>query len=97
MTEADWQRRVLDYAKLRSWRVCHVRAARTKDGWRTAYEGHPGLPDLILARRGVILLVELKSATGRLNEHQKLWLAAAGANGRLWRPADWDQVLADLH
>ena len=96
ITEAALQRRVIDYAALRGWRYVHIRPARTVDGWRTAYEGNPGLPDLILARRGVVLLAELKSATGAPTRDQLMWLDALGGHGLLWRPADWNEIMETL-
>jgi len=87
---------VIDTARLHRWRVGHFRPARTVKGWRTPLEGDGGIPDLILARDGVVLLAELKSATGAATAEQKAWLAAAGPNGRLWRPADWPAILAEL-
>lgn len=97
LSEADFQRRVMDLAKLNGWRVVHVRPAWVRSGRMvTPYEGHPGLPDLILARRGVVLLAELKSAIGKPTADQLTWLAAAGPNGHLWAPADWPAVRAVL-
>lgn len=96
LTEADLLCRVLDYARLREYRVAHIRPARTAHGWRTPYEGDAGLPDLILARAGVVLLAELKSATGRPTADQLAWLAAAGERGQLWRPQDWATVVEVL-
>jgi hypothetical protein len=99
MTEADWQKRVMATAILKGWRVVHIRPAQTERGWRTAYEGHPGLPDLVLAHpdRGVHL-VELKSDNPKTQPtpDQRAWLAAAGDSGHLWRPADWPDVLEFL-
>lgn len=96
LSEDDFKRRVIDTAKANGWRVHHSRPARTAHGWRTPVEGHSGLPDLVLARAGVVLLAELKSDTGRSTPEQRAWLAAAGPAGRLWRPRDWPTVLAEL-
>lgn len=96
LSEDDLQQRILDAAMVHRWRVCHVRPARTAAGWRTPIQGHAGLPDLILARDGVVLLAELKDSTGKPTLDQAAWLAAAGPNGRLWRPADWPAILAEL-
>jgi hypothetical protein len=96
VTEDQFKGRVMDYARFRGWRVVHYRPARTTKGWRTPLEGDPGCPDLILARDGVILLVELKSATGRLRPGQPEWLAALGPHGRLWRPIDWPDIQEEL-
>lgn len=97
LSESDFQRRVMDTATAHRWHVCHVRAARHHgQRWGVPYEGDSGLPDLILARAGLVLLAELKSATGKPTPEQSAWLAAAGVNGRLWRPSDWPAVLAEL-
>lgn len=96
MSEDDFQTSVMDYAHVHHWRVCHVRPCRTSKGWRTAIQGDPGLPDLILARNGVVLLAEIKSATGGFQPGQREWLEAAGENGFLWRPADWPTVMEVL-
>lgn len=96
ISEGDLQRSVIDLAMLHHWRVVHVRPGRTATGWRTTYEGHPGLPDLILARNGVVLLAELKPVGGRATAEQQRWLDAAGPHGRLWTPADWPSILTEI-
>jgi hypothetical protein len=97
LSEDDFQQQVLDWAQLRGWRIAHVRAAQVRDGrWATPVTGSPGFPDLVLARRGVVLLAELKSETGRFRPGQREWLAAADTHGRLWRPSSWDTVVAEL-
>ncbi len=96
--EADFQKRVMDTAKLHGWKRVHIRAAPQRRGqrWTVPYEGDTGLPDLILARDGVVLLVELKAETTPWQPGQREWLAAAGPYGYVWRPADWDTALAVL-
>lgn len=96
LREDEWTSRVIETARLHSWRVAHFRPARTAKGWRTPVQGDIGLPDLILARDGVVLLAELKQDRGTVRPDQRLWLAALGRHGRLWRPRDWDDVLATL-
>lgn len=96
MTEDDFKVRVMDTARHHGWLRHHSRPALTKQGWRTPLEGDPGLPDLVLARDDVVLLVELKSDTGYPTPMQRAWLAAAGPHARLWRPRDWDAALAEL-
>lgn len=97
MREADFQSRVIDTAKWCGWMVHHSRPVQDSDGtWSTPIQGDPGLPDLVLARGGVVLLVELKSDKGKPTKDQVKWLDAAGTWGRLWRPADWPQVLEEL-
>jgi len=58
--------------------------------------GPGGLPDLIIAGPGGLILAELKSAAGELSAGQDAWRWALNmgydanwAPFRLWRPADW--------
>lgn len=88
---------MIDAAKRLGWRVVHYRAAQVRDGrWATPLQGHPGAPDLILAKAGRVLLVELKTRTGKVSAAQTLWLDALGEHGAVWRPGDQEQVLAVL-
>lgn len=97
MSEDDLKARVIATAQLHRWRVHHSRPALDRRGrWRTPLEGDPGLPDLVLARAGVVLLAELKSDTGTVTDDQAKWLEQAGPQGRLWRPRDWPAILAEL-
>lgn len=95
MTEADWQRQVIDLAHLCGWRVAHFRPARTAHGWATPVTADgAGFPDLVLIRDRVIF-AELKSDRGRLSDVQRRWIAGltdAGAEVHVWRPADFDTV-----
>ena len=97
MSEADWQRRVMDTARLTGWMCAHFRPAKTQRGrWVTPMAGDKGFPDLVLAKDGRLLLAELKTDKGRPTLEQQAWLAELGAHGRLWRPAQWEAVLLDL-
>lgn len=96
VSETDFQQAVIDLAKLRNWHVVHYRPAVAGPQSRrylTALQGHKGAPDLILARDGRVLLVELKTQTGRATPEQRAWLAAAGEHGRLWKPSQWDDEI----
>jgi hypothetical protein len=93
ISERDFQSRVVDYALYCGWRYCHYRAVQSSKRWAVPVEGHVGCPDLILARHGLVLLVELKAERGRATPGQRLWLAAAGVNGFLWKPSDWSEIL----
>lgn len=97
MSEDDFQQRVMDTARLCGWKVTHFRPVKLPSGrWATPLQGDAGLPDLVLARDGVVLLAELKSDTGKPTAEQAQWLAAAGPHGRLWAPRDWPAVEAEL-
>ena len=96
ISEADYMALIIDTALLLRWRVAHFRPAQTVKGWRTAMTGHPGWPDLSLARGGRVIVAEVKTQHGRLSVGQREWLAALGDVARVWRPADWPEVLAEL-
>lgn len=73
-------------------------------GWRLQYHtfdsrgSERGFPDLVLCRPrdGRLLIVELKSATGRVSEDQRAWLDGLGTvrqfGSGLWRPGDWAEI-----
>lgn len=92
ISEADFQSTVTEYADLMRWHWCHYYPLQNQRGkWQTPVEGHPGCPDLIFARGGVVLLVELKRAVRAVvSPQQKRWLAEAGKFGRLWTPHSWN-------
>lgn len=100
-TEAQWQSTVIDYARLRGWRIHHQRPARTADDrWRSAITGHAGWPDLAMARTGRLVVAELKSERGKPTADQDTWLrllrSAPGVEVYLWQPSDWPEVEAVL-
>ena len=96
MTEDDLLTRVMDLAELRGWLRVHYRPARTAKGYRTPLQGDKGCPDIILARKGVVLLVELKAERRYPTKEQRAWLDALGVHARLWRPADWNSIVEEL-
>jgi len=85
MSERAWQQVVLELAGMYRWRVHHCRPAAGSGGrWSTPIQGHPGFPDLVLARSGRVLFVELKTdaSSSKLTGEQTAWrdvLLAAGA------------------
>jgi hypothetical protein len=93
--EKDFATAFDDLATLRGWTWCGFRPARQKiDGeeqYRTPVIGQKGLPDRILARGGIVLLVELKTDIGRLSDGQKIWAEALKGYGYYFvlRPSDW--------
>lgn len=99
MNEAEWQKQVLDTARMFGWRCVHWRPLLTKHGWRTPIQGDgEGWPDLTLVR-DTILFVELKTDTGDLSVDQRLWLLAleaAGCETAVWRPRDAEAVMQRL-
>lgn len=93
LTEAQFTRQVIQYARLCGWRVLHIRPARTNKGWRTPVQGDGvGWPDLFLVRRDRALALELKSDKGRTRPEQMAWLGAleeAGVCSYVIEPSDW--------
>lgn len=96
LTEYQFADTVIELAKYRGWQVAHFRPALTNKGWRTPVQGHAGSPDLILARNGEVLLVELKAQLGRMSPKQREWRDAIGSQWRLWRPSDMDEIQRSL-
>lgn len=83
------------------WHVLHLRPARTAHGWRTPVQGDlgKGWPDLILVRGSRIVAAEVKSERGRLTAEQAEVLgilSVAGVETHVWKPSDWDTMVAVL-
>lgn len=101
VSEAAFQRQVIQLAQMCGWRVAHFRAAQNARGhWRTPVAGDgAGWPDLVLVRGDRILYRELKTETGKPTPEQIAWgitLTTAGGDWAIWRPSDWpviEQVL----
>ena len=91
--EDDFKAQVIELAQRYDWLVAHHPDSRH-------LQGDPGLPDLILARGGVVIFAELKSEQGRLSDAQERWFAALHLDEavkhfgyhshetRVWRPSD---------
>jgi hypothetical protein len=99
--ERDFQRAVIDLARLTGWRVHHTRPALTRRGrWLTPIQGDAGFPDLVLCRGGRVIFAELKRVGGKPTAEQQAWLealqACAGVECYLWTPDDWDAIEAIL-
>jgi hypothetical protein len=101
MTEAEWQRQVIQYATLMGWRVWHDNATNAPRRCGSCGEvrrlprNASGLPDLILVRRPRLVWVELKADRGRLSDKQSAWIGDLRASGQevyLWRPSMWEEV-----
>ena len=105
ITEAMFQQTVIELARLNGWLVHHTRPALNRSGkWATPIQGDPGFPDLVLARGGELLIVELKSQKGELTPGQFEWLttlaaveAAVGPEKLIvgifvWKPSMWDSI-----
>lgn len=109
LTEAQWQDQVTELASLHGWGWLHaervVTRRRNRDGSERMVNETPlrgplgrGWPDLVLVRERIIF-AELKASGGAVRPEQTVrleQLAATGAETYVWRPRDWDQVVAVL-
>lgn len=90
-TEAQFQARVVAYAKAAGWMVYHTFDSRKSE---------PGFPDLVMVRGEDMVCAELKSEAGRLKPEQAQWIAALGAvedvDAFVWRPSNWDELMEVL-
>lgn len=87
LTETQFQTTILELARSRCWVDYHTLDSRGSQG---------GWPDLVLIRPPQLLFVELKAPKGRVSALQQFWLdglGVAGVDARLWRPADWDEIV----
>lgn len=96
MTETQFTDLVVELAQFHGWRAVHFRPARTDKGWRTAMQGDRGFVDVVLARDGHVLHVELKTQDGALRPGQREWGEAIGPTYRLWRPSDLERIKQEL-
>jgi hypothetical protein len=68
--------------------------------WATPIQGHAGFPDLLLARRDVVRVVELKRKPNRVEPEQHAWidaLRAAGITTEIcWCPEGMDDFIRTL-
>lgn len=89
-TEEEFQAAVIQFAKLLGYRCYHTHDSRRSE---------PGFPDLVLVKSGRMIVAELKRQTGRTTPAQQEWIAllrSAGVETHIWRPSDWDAIVAVL-
>ncbi len=108
LTELDLARQIRDLARVTGWLHVHFRPAKTKQGWRTAFSGDPGFPDMVLARRGRVIFAELKMDGKKARPEQDRWLLELdpgnirgnrelrGVEAYVWTPADFDSIVETL-
>ena len=100
-TEADWQRTVTELATRLGWRVMHVRRTIGKGRRWTTGTSVVGWPDLTLwhEQRQLLVFAELKADDGKVTPEQEEVLGSllrAGQQAHVWRPRDFDDVMATL-
>jgi hypothetical protein len=69
-SEKQFEAAVREYAELNSWKTFHPFDSR---------RSNPGWPDLTMARKGRIVVAELKAEKGRVSKAQEAWLGALQA------------------
>ena len=101
MRESEFQRQVIDLARLYGWRCAHFRSARQLRQDGSTYYSTPvqadgaGWPDLILCRPPRLIAAELKVGRNKVTAEQREWLKAfarCDVEICVWRPEDWDEV-----
>jgi hypothetical protein len=99
MTEAEFQKQVLELADTAGYRVNHCyRGKVAKGAWRTNTTVK-GWPDLTFFRPGDFFFAELKVDDGELSGEQETVIAelrASGVDVYVWSPAVWQQVIERL-
>lgn len=103
--ESEFQKAVLDLARIRGWMVAHFGMLKVDRRAGPRYltpvkADGKGFPDLVLVKPGVgCLFRELKTTSGALSENQKAWLHALNASGMdagVWTPKDWTRIAEEL-
>jgi hypothetical protein len=97
MTERELLDAVVHIARLYGWVAVHFGGNQHGRAWYDA----TGFPDLLLvnSERGLIWFRELKTGRGKLTSRQQRWydeLTEAGLNVDVWRPTDFDDIVAAL-
>ena len=91
VAEKDFQRQVLDLARLFRWKPYHPFLSKWSER---------GFPDLTLIRPPRLLFAELKRDRGKPTPDQAEWLellrACPGVETYLWHPSDFDDIAAIL-
>jgi hypothetical protein len=96
ITEKQFEAQVRQLAHLYGWLCYHT--------WRSIHSP-AGFPDLVLVRAdgrpggNRLIFAELKTVRGKLTAAQQQWLEAlrqTAAEVYVWRPDDWDSIVACL-
>ena len=105
-TERDFTRAVIELARASGWLVSHfgntVKVVRKRDGRTLAVpdKDAAGFPDLVCARRGRLVVAELKMPGKKPTLGQVAWLQemdlVEGGDAYAWWPKDWDTIMEVL-
>jgi hypothetical protein len=87
LTEKQFQRQVLDVARIYGWRVYHPMLSKWSER---------GFPDLTMVRPPRVIFAELKRDNGKLTVHQDEWAEmlqdCPGVEYFVWRPFQLDEI-----
>lgn len=93
-TEDQFRASVVATAEWCGWRAY---AIRRSDLAQVCSQTGAGYPDLTLARRGELLIVELKRDRDTRTPAQHAWADELPPDQyRLWTPADWPEIEREL-
>lgn len=99
LTEAQFQKQVLELAETLGWHWMHIgRVGKYTANGAKGTLG-TGWPDLVLIRRTTTVYAELKAQTGFLSEEQRKVhrvLADTTPHVYVWRPSDLPQIVGVL-
>lgn len=90
ISEKQFQAQIVELARWNNFVVYHTFDSRRSEA---------GFPDLILIRPPRLIVVEVKSQTGRVTPAQEAWLQRfqeCGIETHVWRPDHWAVVTAAL-
>jgi hypothetical protein len=84
-SERQFERAVIELARAYGWKTAHFNDSRrevvnkrTGERKLVGDRDAKGFPDVVFARLGRIVIVELKAEKGRLSNEQSEWLVALG-------------------
>lgn len=86
VTEKSFMATVVAFAKVHGWKVSHTYDSRRSE---------PGVPDLLMVRKGVLVFAELKTDVGVVSAFQMDWLKVLRETVNqvyVWRPSDWSEI-----
>lgn len=91
LSEAQFQAKVVALARANAWAAYHTHDSRRSEA---------GFPDLVMLRRGRLVVAELKVGSNKTTADQDKWLALfadlPGARVFRWRPEDWSEICKEL-
>ena len=92
MLEAGFQTQIKKLTWRMGWKHYHTYDSRRSE---------KGYPDSTIIKGDRLIFAELKSAKGRLSNHQREWINALiniqGVECYIWKPTDWQNIVRVLN